>query len=691
MFVSRALPGDRVRARVTKLKRRHAEARTIELLEPGPGRVRAALRALRRLRRLRLAGPRLRRAGAAQGDARSIDALRRLGRLEVALEPIVPAAEQYGYRNKLEYSWSTGPAGAVARLPPGRALGRAGAGRDLPHRLAGRKRRPPGVRALGARGRPSRLRRGDRRGLPAPPRRSRGRPHRAAPRHARDGAGAGARRWIGWQAIMPEGVVGVAHAVNPGVAEATAGLESVPLFGADRYEELVGGLRLAVTAGAFMQTNTVMSERLYELAIEYAELCARRTSRGISTAARARSAFSRPRAPAACSGSRSPRSRSPGRARTPSETASRTSSSSPATSPRASRRCSSGRPRPDVVFVDPPRAGLTPKAVKRLLELGARADRLRVVQPDDARPERPRARGRRLHAGARPPGRHVPAHAAHRVRRPPPPRNNGVRPQCCRRSRAPLARDGLEHLSAALDRREVDPLLDGMRPGAGRGRTRRSGSRPPRAPPRPSRRRCRRWRARVPAPSRRGRRTASHDRRVGRDFEGRPLERRAHPRRRRRSRRSGPRRRPASRPAPCAARSEEGSARGSSRAPGRPRSARRAPSPCRAADVGATRASRGAELRRGRRAPAHRGDRVDAQVGARAVRGDTVGLDVEPDEPLVGDAHLELGRLGDDRRVGRASRPATRSAPIDSCSSSQTSATMTSPRRPALRPRPPRP
>ena len=41
VFVARGLPGDRVRARVTKFKRRYAEAQAIELLEPGPGRVEA--------------------------------------------------------------------------------------------------------------------------------------------------------------------------------------------------------------------------------------------------------------------------------------------------------------------------------------------------------------------------------------------------------------------------------------------------------------------------------------------------------------------------------------------------------------------------------------------------------------------------------------------------------------------------
>ena len=39
LFVRRGLPGDLVRARVTKVKRSHAEAETVEVLEPGPSRV----------------------------------------------------------------------------------------------------------------------------------------------------------------------------------------------------------------------------------------------------------------------------------------------------------------------------------------------------------------------------------------------------------------------------------------------------------------------------------------------------------------------------------------------------------------------------------------------------------------------------------------------------------------------------
>ena len=39
VFVRRGLPGDRVRARITKVQRRHAEALATEVLQPGPVRV----------------------------------------------------------------------------------------------------------------------------------------------------------------------------------------------------------------------------------------------------------------------------------------------------------------------------------------------------------------------------------------------------------------------------------------------------------------------------------------------------------------------------------------------------------------------------------------------------------------------------------------------------------------------------
>src|SRR5579871_2387620 len=111
VFVARGLPGDRVRARVTKLKRRHAEALAVEVLEPGPGRVE----------------PRCAHFGVCGGcawqdldyveqvrakHAQVGDALRRLGGFDdLEPEPMLPAEDLYGYRNKVEYSWSQGAEG----------------------------------------------------------------------------------------------------------------------------------------------------------------------------------------------------------------------------------------------------------------------------------------------------------------------------------------------------------------------------------------------------------------------------------------------------------------------------------------------------------------------------------------------------------------------------------------------------
>jgi 23S rRNA (uracil1939-C5)-methyltransferase len=367
VFVSRALPGDRVRARVTKLKRRHAEARTVEVLEAGPGRVAA------RCAHFGVCG------GCAWQDldyaeqvrhkaAQVDDALRRLGKIEIELEPIVPAAEQYGYRNKLEYSWANGPdgpslgfhrAGRWDELVPVETCHIASPAGNEVRRAFERWAREAGLAVYDSTTGEGYLR------------------HLVV----REGAHTGqllamlvtapgtvpeAERL---QAAVPESVVGVVHAENPGLAEATAGLSGSPLFGADRYEELVGGLRLAVTAGAFMQTNTVMSERLYELAIEYAGLTEADVAWDLYCGAGAIGLLAASRAGTVVGIEIADESVE--RAR---ENAERNGIGNiefvagdvaKSVAPLLERA-----PRPDVVFVDPPRAGLTPKAVKRLLEIG---------------------------------------------------------------------------------------------------------------------------------------------------------------------------------------------------------------------------------------------------------------------------------------------------------------------------------
>src|SRR4051794_10682059 len=101
VFVQGAVPGDRVRAVVGKSKRDYAEARAVEVIEPSPDRVE----------------PRVPHPGAqwqvlpyerqlAEKEGQVRDALARIGGFEdPPVRPIVPAVEQWRYRNKLEYSF----------------------------------------------------------------------------------------------------------------------------------------------------------------------------------------------------------------------------------------------------------------------------------------------------------------------------------------------------------------------------------------------------------------------------------------------------------------------------------------------------------------------------------------------------------------------------------------------------------
>jgi 23S rRNA (uracil1939-C5)-methyltransferase len=106
VFVAGALPGDKVRAEVTKPKRSFAEARAVEILSPGAERVPdrcdhggepcpgSPWQGLAYERQLE------------EKQGQVADALGRIGHLEgFDLEPIEPAVEQWRYRNKLEYSF----------------------------------------------------------------------------------------------------------------------------------------------------------------------------------------------------------------------------------------------------------------------------------------------------------------------------------------------------------------------------------------------------------------------------------------------------------------------------------------------------------------------------------------------------------------------------------------------------------
>src|SRR3954469_18605645 len=121
VFVQGAVPGDRVKAVVTKSKRDYGEARAVEVLEPSPERIepRAAHPGApwqgppdggpRPRGRVR---PSERRPG--EKESRGADALEGMGRFEPPpVKPIVPAVEQWRYRNKLEYSFGHDESGEL--------------------------------------------------------------------------------------------------------------------------------------------------------------------------------------------------------------------------------------------------------------------------------------------------------------------------------------------------------------------------------------------------------------------------------------------------------------------------------------------------------------------------------------------------------------------------------------------------
>ena len=369
VFVSRALPGDRVRARVTKLKRRHAEARMVELLEPGPGRIPA------RCQHFGVCG------GCAWQDleyseqlrhkqAQVDESLRRLGHLDgYELEPIVPAEHQFGYRNKLEFSWLTTPDGPALGF---HRLGRwdellaietchiaSDAANDVRRAFEQWARETDAVPF-------------DRRS------------HEGYLRHlvVREGVRTSellamlvtskgerpALRSAG--RVAPTKVVGVLHAQQDSVAETTVGLVPEVIHGRDWFEEQIGGLSFHVTAGAFMQTNTVMCERLYGIAVDYAAITADDVvwdlycgsgAIGLQAAAAGATAVYGIDISAESIAQASGNAERNGLA-TAEFVAGRR---------RRARfaHCSSGCQNPTLVFVDPPRAGLTARAVRRVIEL----------------------------------------------------------------------------------------------------------------------------------------------------------------------------------------------------------------------------------------------------------------------------------------------------------------------------------
>jgi 23S rRNA (uracil1939-C5)-methyltransferase len=273
LFVRSGLPGDLVRARVTKVKRNHAEALTVDVLEPGPVRVEAPCSHYPACGGCRFQDLAYEAQIAAKAD-QVRDALQRIGGFDdPPLEPILPANSPFHYRNKFEYSFTQTPEG------PAPGLHRAGRWDEvlpieecwLTTDLGNAIRN-----AVRDWAREERLSAYDQK------------THEGFLRHlvVREGRNTGQalvvlvtapgelpdrEHFVDVLRRFPE-MRSIHWAVNDRPAEVTRDLPTQLLFGEDAIEEELCGLRFRVSPNAFLQTNTSMAERLYELAGEYAQL-----------------------------------------------------------------------------------------------------------------------------------------------------------------------------------------------------------------------------------------------------------------------------------------------------------------------------------------------------------------------------------------------------------------------------------
>jgi 23S rRNA (uracil1939-C5)-methyltransferase len=268
VFVSGAVPGDRVRAVVTKRKRAYAEARTVEVLEPSaervepraPGHPGTPWQVLPYERQLEV-------------KAEQVDeALRRIGHLDgFALEPIVGADDQWRYRNKLEYSFGTDDDGTLVC-----GFHRPGSWEDIVHvedDLLASERVNVARRTVLDWCRAQALDAYDRR-------EQHGLLRNLVIREGRRTGEIQVRVVTSIGSFDAEGLAGALDGVADalftsemaGVGETTQGGRTEQVMGATQMREELGGLEYGISPEAFFQTNTEMAEKLYGVAAEYAGL-----------------------------------------------------------------------------------------------------------------------------------------------------------------------------------------------------------------------------------------------------------------------------------------------------------------------------------------------------------------------------------------------------------------------------------
>ena len=370
VFVRAGLPGDTVRARVTKVQRRHAEAIMTEVLEPGPQRVEAPCAHYPacggcRFQDLDYA------AQLAAKHAWVEDSLRRIaGIAEPPLEPIVGAEEVFGYRNKMEYSFTPAPGGPTLGLHrAGRwdevlEIERCWLTTDLGNLIRNAIRDWAREEHLDAYQQSTE--KGYLRHLVIREGRNTGQALVQLVTHERERFDR--ERLIEVLTQFQE-VRSIHWAVNDTPAEVT-NLPSVLLWGDEAIEEELCGLRFRIRPNAFLQTNTRMAERLYELARDAAGLTGAETVYDLYCGIGSISLLLAPHALTVWGIEISEES-----VACAIENAELNSVGNAAffagNVGQVLRELHERAGAPDVVVVDPPRAGLAGKALKRLGEIAA--------------------------------------------------------------------------------------------------------------------------------------------------------------------------------------------------------------------------------------------------------------------------------------------------------------------------------
>ena len=269
VFVRGAVPGDRVRARIGKSKRSWAEAELVELLEPSPERVEpvaphpgAPWQVLPYERQLE------------EKEFQVRDALTRIGGFEdPPVESIIPAEQMLRYRNKLEYSFGMDESGELV-------LGFHRPGRfdlidDVQDDILASERINEVREAVKAWCREEGLTAWDRETQTGVLRNL----------VVREGRRTGQLQARIVTSPGSEFRVAELAAATPaesflwtraeGVAETTRGGDTQLLKGSAVLDEELSGLRFRISPDAFFQTNTEMAERLYGEASKLAALSGR--------------------------------------------------------------------------------------------------------------------------------------------------------------------------------------------------------------------------------------------------------------------------------------------------------------------------------------------------------------------------------------------------------------------------------